>query len=112
MGGISAILVACVVLYLGHQARFGESRSYELHVSVENMSRLNDATTLTAAVGHRGDETASAVTVLAICPEGSPLRQIEFDYIAVHAVRRGAFVFPGAVVADQILIEIGGYAAP
>jgi uncharacterized protein (TIGR02588 family) len=112
VGAISAALVAGLLLYLGHQALFGESRAAALDVSVERVASSGNATTVTVAVANRGDKAAAAVTVLASGPGASASRQIEFDYVAAGARRRGAFVFPGAVSPDEIKVELGGYTEP
>lgn len=112
VGGISALLVACLVLYLGRQAMFGDSSPAKLHASIERVTPIGDATSVIVSVSNGGDETAAAVTVLAAGSDAAVTRWIEFDYIPAHAVRRGAFVLPGALEADEIRIGIGGYTEP
>lgn len=112
VGAISAALVAGLLLYLGHQVLFGESRAAALGVSIERVASDGDATTVTVAVVNRGDKAAAAVTVLAIGPGAAASRQIEFGYVAAGAMRRGAFVFPGAVNPDEVGVELGGYTEP
>lgn len=112
VGAVSAILVACLVLYLGGQALFGETRPADLHASIEDATALDDATRVTVTVGNRGDEAAFAVTVLATGADAAVTRSIEFDYVAAHATRRGTLVFPGRLEADEIRVVIGGYTGP
>jgi len=115
VGAVSAILVACLILYLGYQALFGETRPPDLLPTVERIDQFNNGTVVMLAVANRGDEAAAAVTVFASASDasGRALRkQIEFDYIAAHAVRRGAFVFPGPISSDALDLEIGGYTEP
>lgn len=114
-GAVSAAGVAGLVVFLGYQALFDDSRPAALFVSVEGVERVDAGTVVTVAVANRGGETASAVTVYASAPDASgraSQKQIEFDYIGAHAVRRGAVVFPGAVAPDALRLEIGGYAEP
>lgn len=115
VGAVSAILVGCLILYLGYQALFGQTRPPDLVTTVERIDKLNNGTVIMVAVANRGDEAAAAVTVFASASDasGRALRkQIEFDYIAAHAVRRGAFVFPGPISSDAVDVDIGGYTEP
>lgn len=114
-GSVSAVVIAGLVLFLGYQALFGDTRPPELLVSIDRTDQYNSGTTVIVSVANRGDEAAAAVTVYASASDasGRALRkQIEFDYIAAHAVRRGAFVFPGAISSDALDFEIGGYTEP
>ena len=111
VGAVSAVLVSCLVLYLGYQAAFGDDRPAELLVSVEQVRHGDGTTTVKVAVSNRGDEAAAAVAVLATGADASP-RRIELDYVASHATRRAAFVFPGTVAVEDVTVEIGGYAEP
>lgn len=114
-GSVSAIVIAGLVLFLGYQALFGDTRPPELLVSVDRIDRLDSGTAVIVSVANRGDEAAAAVTVYASASDasGRALRkQIEFDYIAAHAMRRGAFLFPGPISSDAFELEIGGYTDP
>lgn len=114
-GSVSAAVVVGLVLFLGYQALFGDNRPPELSVSFEGVDQFDNGTVVMVAVANRGDEAASAVTVYASAPDASgraSQKQIEFDHIAAHAVRRGAFVFPGSISSDALQFEIGGYTEP
>jgi len=114
-GGVSAVIVAGLVLFLGYQALFGEARPAELHVAIERIDRLQNGTAIIVAVANTGDKAASAVIVHASAPDasgGMSQRQIEFDYVGANAVRRGAFVFTDPVAPDALGLEIGGYTEP
>ncbi len=114
-GSVSAAVVVGLVLFLGYQALFGDNRPPELSVSFEGVDQFDNGTVVMVAVANRGDEAAAAVTVYASTPDASgraSQKQIEFDHIAAHAVRRGAFVFPGPVDPAALQLEIGGYAEP
>lgn len=114
-GSVSAAIVVGLVLFLGYQALFGDTRPPELLVSIDRIDRFDNGTSVIVSVANRGDEAAAAVTVSASASDASgraSQKQIEFDHIAAHAVRRGAFVFPGPVSSDALQLEIGGYTEP
>lgn len=114
-GSVSAAVVGGLVLFLGYQALFGDTRPPDLFVSIEDVQEFDNGTVVTVAVANRGDEAVSAVVIYAAAPgipELASQKQIGFDYIAAHAIRRGAFVFRGPVVRDALQLEIGGYAEP
>lgn len=114
-GAVSAVLVAGLIVHLGYQALFGDARPAALLVAVERIDRLEGASAVMVAIANRGDEAAAAVTVHASAPDASggvARKQIEFDYVAAHAVRRGVFLFPGDVAADDLRVEVGGYVEP
>ncbi len=112
VGAVSAALVICLVGYLVQQAVSGDGRPADLRVSIEHVLQHGGTTTVAVAVSNGGDEAAAAVRVIAAGPDEAVAREIEFDYIAAHAVRRGAFVFPGAVGENDLRVEIGGYVEP
>lgn len=114
-GSASAVLVAALILFLGHQALFADARPPDLLVTVERIDRLRDGSAVTIAVANRGDETAAAVTVSASASAaagGVSRKRIEFDYVAAHALRRGVFLFPQAVAAPDLLVEVDSYVEP
>ncbi|MFV3076867.1 hypothetical protein [Niveispirillum fermenti] len=113
--GISGVMVAGLILFLGYQALFGADTPAELEVTIERMRTVDNGTMVMVALVNRGDEAAAAVTVNATADGrtgNAAAKQIEFDYIAAHAIRRGAFLFPPGTTPDMLTIEIGGYAAP
>lgn len=114
-GAVSATLVAGLVFFLGYQALFGDARPPHLEVSIERIERIDNGVVVIIAIANRGDEAASAVTVYASAPDisGSALqKQVEFDFVAAHSKRRGAFMFSESVTTDDLHIEVGGYTEP
>lgn len=114
-GAASAAVVAGLVLFLGYEALVGDARSARLAVAVERIDGDRNGSSVTVAVVNRGDEAAAAVTVYASAPAASggvSRKRIEFDYVPAHAVRRGVFMFSGAVAAEDLLVEVGGYVEP
>lgn len=107
---LSSILVLGLVAFLGHDAIFGGTRPADIVVSIDEVERLDSGTMVMVTVANRGDKAAASVTVNASLAETTaPDKQIEFDYIAAHAVRRGAFLFPHAVKPEALDIQVGGY---
>ena len=114
-GSVSGAVVVGLVLFLGYQALFGDTRPPDLFVSIEGVQELDNGTVVTFAVANRGDKAVSAVTISAAAAdasEGASEKQIEFDYIAAHSVRRGDFVFPGPVAGESLRIGCGGESEP
>lgn len=113
VGIASAVLVAALILFLGYEALLTDTRPPELSAVVEGIEQSEKGTVVSVAVTNRGDEAASAVTVLALPREESadiPPKEIEFDYIAGGAVRHGAFVFSRRVASVDV--EVGGFTEP
>lgn len=109
---VSGVLVLGLVAFLGYQALFGERGPANLVVSIERVERMDNGTMVTVAVANRGDKAAASVTVDAALSAAAgevPAKQISFDYIAAHAIRRGAFLFPKAISAKDLDIAVGGY---
>lgn len=107
---LSGALVFCLIAFLGHEAISGGIRPAELVVSIDKVEQLASSTMVVVTVANRGDKAAAAVTVNASLAEvTAPDKQIEFDYIAAHAIRRGAFLFPHPVKPTALDIQIGGY---
>ncbi|MBP7339305.1 hypothetical protein [Niveispirillum sp.] len=110
VGALSGVLVLCLILFLGHEAVFGEVQPARLVVSIAEIEPMDGGTMVTVTVMNQGDKAAAAVTVNASLKEATaPDKQIEFDYIAAHAVRRGAFLFPHPVNHTVLDIQIGGF---
>lgn len=114
VGGVSGTLVGLLILFLGYQAVFGDNRPPDLVVALERIEPLETGTLVAVTVANRGDQAAAEVMVQALRTDspGAVQRAIQFDYVAGHAVRRGAFLFPGHLSRDDIHIEIGGYSEP
>jgi len=114
-GIVSAAVVAGLLLMLAYQALFGAARPPELSISIERIDRLDRGVLVAIAVANGGDMAASAVRAHASAPDASGAvvrKRIEFDYVAAHAVRRGAFVFSGPVAAEDVSVEIDGFTEP
>lgn len=112
VGAISAVLVICLVVYLVNHAIFAADSPPELRVTIESVLPGDDMTTVAVAVANGGDQAAAAVKVIAVGLDAEIVREIEFDFVAAHSVRRGALTFPGRVDDGQLRIEVGGYVEP
>jgi len=112
VGTVSAVLVIGLVGYLVQHALFSDDSPPDLRVTIESVSPADDTTTIAIVVANEGDEAAASVRVIAAGPDGGSSREIEFDFIAAHSIRRGALVFPGAVAESDLRIEVGGYVEP
>lgn len=111
VGGIACAAIAGLIGFLVFQALTGDARPPRLSVTIEAIERSENGAVVRVAVRNHGDRAAAGVTVHAA--DGSAERSIEFDYIAGHAVRRGAFVFPDADIApDRLAVGIGGFVEP
>lgn len=107
---LSGVLVLGIVAFLGREAVVGGIRPADLVVSIDELEQLDSGTMVMVTVANRGDKAAASVTVNAsLAKSSAPDKQIEFDYIAAHAVRRGAFLFPHPVTPAVLDIQIGGY---
>lgn len=114
-GSASAIVVAALILFLGRQALFEEPTPPDLAATVERIDRLPGGSAVVVAIENRGDAAASAVAVTAAAPDaagGVSRRRIEFDYVAAHAVRRGVFLFPATVAAQDLRVEVDSHVEP
>lgn len=115
-GAISALVIVALVAFLVHRALFRDAVPPQLSATIEKIERIEGGTLVTVAVANGGDEAAAGVRVHASRRDAgrdAMLRQIEFDYVAGHAVRRGAFLFPDAQLAPGDLeIRIGGFIEP
>ena len=115
-GALSCLMVVTLIAFLLFQALFRDARPPDLSVVVEGVERTENSTMVWIAVANGGDDTAAAVTVQATrkgASDPGAQREIEFDYVAGHAVRRGAFVFPDAEIRpDDLDVEIGGFVEP
>lgn len=111
VGGIACAAIAGLVGFLVFEALTGDARPPRLSVTVEAVERGESGAVVRVAVRNHGDRAAAGVTVHAA--DGGAERSIEFDYVAGHAVRRGAFVFPGADIApERLAVGIGGFVEP
>ncbi|WP_294923409.1 hypothetical protein [uncultured Paracoccus sp.] len=106
-GILSGCGVVLLLAYLGWQALFSSSHPPELTVSLVDIGPR----VATIEVANGGDRAALAVTVLAGAGDGPP-RVVEFDHVAPHSTRRGAFGVPPGLQAGDLRLEIGGFAEP
>jgi uncharacterized protein (TIGR02588 family) len=113
LGGISAIVVSGLIAFLAYKAWLGDNSPPRLVVSVDKIEQMGNGALVTISVTNNGDEAASAVVVVATTTEDEPQKNIELDYIAAHAVRRGAFVFDRTGLSENdITLEISGFVEP
>lgn len=115
-GAASAIVVIGIVAFLAYQAAFERRRSPELAATIEKLEQVGNGTLVVIAVSNRGEEAAANVGVAAVVTRGgeqAAAKEIVFDYVAAHAVRRGAFVVEGQDVGEEDLrLTIHGYVEP
>jgi uncharacterized protein (TIGR02588 family) len=116
VGVVSATAVCGIIAFLGYEALLGDTRPPNLIASIVRMEQVEGGKLVVTTVSNLGDQAAADVTVEATW-EGAgsvPTRkEIHFDYVASHAVRRGAFLMeePAADVKNVRLI-IHGYVYP
>lgn len=115
-GALSCALVVLLIAFLLHQAVSEGGLAPDLAVAVTAVEQAGNGTVVSIEVTNRGDAAAAAVTVHAARREvgapGAP-KTVEFDYIAGHAVRRGALVFSGETIPpDALEVGISGYVEP
>lgn len=116
VGGLSAIVVCGIVLFLGYQALLGDTRPPDLAVTIDRVEQVEGGSLIVVAISNRGDQAASDVGLEAIVGEGGSdavTREIRFDFVASRSVRRGAFVVKGpGVDARDVRLVIHGYVEP
>ena len=116
VGALSSLAVLALLGYLLNQAMFHDDHPAELAVVVERIAPRARETVVHFALENSGDRAAAAVHVYAMPTEGEDnamIREIVIDYVAGHAVRRGAFIFPRTdLSAGDLRLGIGGYAEP
>lgn len=111
VGGLACAAIAGLIGFLVFQALAGNASPPRLSVTVEAIERDGIGAVVRIAVRNHGDRAAAGVAVHAA--DGGTERSIEFDYVAGHAVRRGAFAFPDADIApDRLAVGIGGFVEP
>lgn len=116
VGALSCVAVAALVVFLLDRAMFHDARPPDLSVAIEAIERGADGAMVSIAVRNDGDEAAAGVRVRAgrvAGGDGEADGEIELDYVAGHAVRRGTFVFADAAIAeDGLRIRIVGFIEP
>ena len=115
-GGASAILIAGVMVFLAFEAAFGDKEPPDLAVTIDRLEKVSSGTLVMVTVTNRGDNAAAEVgveTTLTMSGEVPVRKQIRFDYVAAHAVRRGAFIVEGRIEeANDIEVTIHGFVEP
>ncbi|MEO3385336.1 hypothetical protein [Mesorhizobium sp. CAU 1741] len=115
-GAVSAAVVAAVLVFLAHEAIFGASRPAEFTVIVDRLEELETGTLVMVTVANTGDEAAADIGVqaeISIDGQEPSTREIRFDFIAAHAVRKGAFVVEGASISqDDLRFTVLGFVEP
>lgn len=116
VGSIAAVVVCALLSFLGYEALFGDARPPDLVTSIERLEEVEGGTLVVVAVANRGDQAAAEVGVEATVQGSGPeaiRKEIRFDYVASHAVRRGAFVVEGTEVgATDVELRVHGYVEP
>jgi uncharacterized protein (TIGR02588 family) len=115
VGGVSAVLVACLIFFLTYEATVAETKPAKLVAAIERIDNVENGTLVVVAVTNHGDRAAGQVGVQAMLARADQpaAKAIEFDYIAGHAIRRGAFVFEQQDVAPaEIRVNVQGFTDP
>lgn len=116
VGALSCVMLAALIAFLLQQALSGDASPPQLSVAIEGIEHAGGGTVVRIAVTNDGDEAAAGVRVLAAragAPDERARREIEFDYVVGHAVRRGAFRFADAEIqATDLDVGIGGFVEP
>lgn len=116
VGAVSGLAVVALIVFLFHQAAFRVAQPPALTVAIEGIEQGPHGTVVKVAVANHGDDAAAGVRVRAThaaAAQDLVHKQIEFDYVAGHGIRRGSFVFSGtAVSASDVEIEIEGFVEP
>lgn len=116
LGAFSAIVVLGILAFLTFEALFGDAQPPELVAAIDRMETVEGGTLVVVILSNRGDQAAAEIAVEATVegdgPEWAP-KEIRFDYVASHAVRRGAFVMEKpAVAAKDVRLRVQGYVEP
>lgn len=112
----STLLVGAMMIYLALQAVSGHDRPPDFAIVAESLDRIDAGTLVKVAVYNRGDVAAAEVLLIASvgAPEGTvERREIIFDHLPAHSVRRGALIFPSismeGISQDNMTFQIGSY---
>jgi uncharacterized protein (TIGR02588 family) len=114
-GALSCVLVVSLAGFLLHRALSEDRLTPRLSAAVEAIEQGARGALVRIVVSNDGDATAAAVRVRATRRDDAvgAASEIEFDYLAGRAVRRGAFMMPGTALApEDIDIEIVGFVEP
>lgn len=112
VGVISAIVVLGILTFLGYEALFGEARPPDLLATIDRADDIEGGTLFGVTLSNRGDQAAAEITVEAT-GTNFPRKEIRFDYVPSHAVRRGAFMIEGSgVSAEDVRLHVHGYVEP
>lgn len=116
VGVVSAIVVVGILAFLSYEALFGDARPPDLVATIDRAETVEGGTLVVVTLSNRGDQAAAEIAVEASVEGDGPKRppkEIRFDYVASHAVRRGAFVIEGpAVTAGDVRLRVHGYVEP
>lgn len=116
VGALSCVVVAALAGFLLYRALSEDTPTVRLSAAVEAVEQSVDGALVRIVLSNSGDATATGVRVRATRRDAaSPdmAGEIEFDYVASRAVRRGAFVMTGGALApEDIALEIVGFVEP
>lgn len=115
VGILSAITVCALIAFLAYEALFGDAQPPKLTAMIDSVEQVEGGTLVVVAVANAGDQAAAEVVVAASAMDGpdAPGKQLRFDYVAAHAVRRGAFVVEGLPAETRNLrLHVLGYVEP
>ena len=116
VGVISAMVVFGILAFLSYEALVGDAQPPDLVASIDRVEEIAGGTLIVVTLSNRGDQAAAEITVGATVEGGGDEQkqtEIRFDYVASHAVRRGAFILAGpAVTAEDVRLRVHGYVEP
>ena len=116
VGIFSALLLVALIAFLLDRALSADGRPPRLSVAIEGIERTQGGTVVWIVLANDGDGTAAAVRVQAARKDArgdDARREIEFDYVASQAVRRGAFLFADAQIsASDLDVEVVSFVEP
>ena len=113
VGALSCVVVVALAGFLLYRALSEDTPTPRLSVAVEAVEQGAGGALVRIVLSNGGDATAAGVRVRATRRDDGAAGEIEFDYVAGRAVRRGAFVVAGGALApEDVVLEIVGFVEP
>ncbi|MGV6873194.1 hypothetical protein ACUSIJ_10935 [Pseudochelatococcus sp. B33] len=112
IAGAASLVVGAMMIYLAYQALNLGDRPPEFIIMTERIDRVEAGTVVSVALHNRGEVAAAAVTLISSIrmPSGAvETQELVFDYVPARSVRRGAVIFPSALMMNGLTFQIGGY---